>query len=185
MRFTDAPVDGAFIIDLAPHTDARGFFARAFCADAFAEHGLDFNMVQMNLSYSTARGTLRGLHYQTPPHDEAKLVRCIHGAVYDVVADVRPHSPTFLDWMGVALSANNRRMVYVPPGCAHGFLTLTDDAEVLYPVSEAYAPEHERGLRYDDPAVAIDWPAPINRISDKDRAWPNIDPLRRSRSAHN
>jgi len=175
MRFTKGSIAGAYIIDLQVHGDTRGFFARTFCSDAFAEHGLATSMVQMNMSYSAQKGTLRGLHYQVAPHDEAKLIRCTRGAVYDVVADVRPDSPTFLQWMGVHLSASNRRMVYVPEGCAHGFLTLSDNAEVFYPVSAAYAPDAERGLRYNDPAFDITWPAPVRLVSEKDQAWPDFD----------
>jgi dTDP-4-dehydrorhamnose 3,5-epimerase len=176
MQFTETKFDGAYVIELEKHGDERGFFARVFCQKEFATHGLATNMVQMNASYSADRGTLRGMHYQTAPHQEAKLMRCVRGAIYDVIVDVRPDSPTFTDWMGVELTAQNRRMLYVPEGFAHGFLTLEDDCEVLYPVSAFYAPDHERGLRYDDPAIGIDWPDEVRIVSEKDRQWPDFHP---------
>jgi dTDP-4-dehydrorhamnose 3,5-epimerase len=163
------------VIDLQKHGDDRGFFARVFCQDEFADHGLPRDMVQMNLSYSAMKGTVRGLHYQVAPHEEAKYIRCTRGAVYDVTVDVRPSSPTFKQWMGVELTQENYRMVYVPEGCAHGYLTLVDDSEVNYQVSAFYAPEAERGLRYDDPAIAIEWPTDVRVVSEKDRSWPAFE----------
>ncbi|PEN09260.1 dTDP-4-dehydrorhamnose 3,5-epimerase [Longimonas halophila] len=172
MRFTETALTGAYLIDPEPHGDDRGFFARMLCVDELAAHGLGMDIVQVNISYSAEAGTLRGLHYQAPPHAEAKMIRCTRGAIFDVMVDLRPDSPTYRQWVGTECSAENRRLAYVPEGCAHGFLTLTSDTEVLYPVTARYTPRAERGLRYDDPALAIDWPAPIRVVSDKDRAWP-------------
>jgi dTDP-4-dehydrorhamnose 3,5-epimerase len=176
MRFIETTFDQAYVIELEKHEDERGFFARAFCREEFAAHGLTTDMVQMNTSYSAARGTLRGMHYQTAPYREAKLMRCIQGSIYDVIVDVRPDSPTFMKWMGVELSSQNRRMFYVPEGFAHGFLTLEEDCEALYLVSAVYAPDHERGLRYDDPALGIEWPTDVRFVSEKDRNWPSLRP---------
>jgi dTDP-4-dehydrorhamnose 3,5-epimerase len=175
MIFTETDLPGAFLIDLEPIGDDRGFFARVLCEKEFAEHGLNMDIVQANTSYSAHRGTLRGLHFQASPHAEAKMVRCLRGRIYDVMVDIRPDSPTYRKWVGVELSDTNRRMAYVPEGVAHGFLTLTDDCEVLYPVTAAYAAEAERGLRYDDPALGIEWPAEVRVVSDKDRAWSFLD----------
>lgn len=175
MTFTKGDIAGSYVIDLQKHGDDRGFFARVFCQDEFADHGLPRDMVQMNLSYSAMKGTVRGLHYQVAPHEEAKYIRCTRGAVYDVTVDVRPSSPTFKQWMGVELTQENYRMVYVPEGCAHGYLTLVDDSEVNYQVSAFYAPEAERGLRYDDPAIAIEWPTDVRVVSEKDRSWPAFE----------
>jgi dTDP-4-dehydrorhamnose 3,5-epimerase len=175
MTFTQADIAGAYVIELDRHGDDRGFFARLFCEDEFAAHGLTARMVQINTSYSAEAGTLRGLHYQTAPHEEAKLMRCVRGSIYDVVADLRPDSPTYRQWTGVRLTADNRRMMYVPQGCAHGFLTLEGDTEVIYPVSAFYAPGAERGVRYDDPALGIDWPIEVRVVSDKDRGWPALN----------
>jgi dTDP-4-dehydrorhamnose 3,5-epimerase len=175
MIFTKGKIQDAYILDIEKYEDERGFFGRAFCQKEFKEHGLDQNVVQANVSFSKQRGTLRGLHYQTRPYREAKLMRCTRGAIYDVIADVRSDSPTFKQWMGVELTADNYRMLYVPKGCAHGFITLEDDTEALYQVSAFYAPEHERGLRYDDPAFGIEWPIDVQVISDKDRQWPDFE----------
>jgi dTDP-4-dehydrorhamnose 3,5-epimerase len=172
MNFAELSLPGAYVIDLEPIGDERGFFARMLCQEEFGKHGLDMKIVQANVSYSAERGTLRGLHYQIPPHGENKLIRCVRGAVFDVMVDLRPDSPTYLAWEGVELSAQNRRMAYVPEGFAHGFLTLTDDCEVLYPVTAAYAPSAERGLRYDDPSIDIEWPATVRVVSKKDQSWP-------------
>lgn len=170
MRFTALPVAGAHVVDLEPVEDARGGFARAFCADDFVAHGLEPVIAQVNLSWNTHAGSLRGLHLQDPP--EAKLIRCLRGAVHDVMVDLRTDSPTYLQWCGVELQAAARRAVYVPPGCAHGYLALTDGAEVLYSVSEAYVPGAERGVRWDDPVIGIAWPREVVVVSDKDAAWP-------------
>jgi dTDP-4-dehydrorhamnose 3,5-epimerase len=173
--FTELEVGGAFVLDLERKGDERGFFARAFCSDEFEAHGLDPTVVQANLSYNERRGTIRGLHWQEPPEHEAKTVRCIAGAVFDVVADVRRDSPTHGRWSGVELSADNHRMLYVPAGCAHGYMALTDGAEIYYLVSRAYAPGHERGMRWDDPAFGIEWPDPGVPVvvSPKDASWPD------------
>ncbi|HET9552881.1 MAG TPA: dTDP-4-dehydrorhamnose 3,5-epimerase [Anaeromyxobacteraceae bacterium] len=176
MIFTETPLRGAFVVDLEKRGDDRGFFARAFCAEEFAAHGLAGRFVQVNDSLSAARGTLRGMHYQLAPHAETKLVRCIRGALHDVVLDLRPGSPTFGMSHGVDLTAENRRMLYVPKGFAHGFVTLQDDTEALYLVDEPYAPAQERGVRWNDPRFAIRWPLQPVVLSDKDRAHRDFDP---------
>ena len=172
MIFTELRIPGAFQIELEPRGDARGFFARAFCQEEFASHGLNPTIAQANLSVSKERGTVRGMHFQRPPHGEAKTVRCTRGRIFDVLVDLRKDSPTYLGWLGVELSATNHRMLYIPEMCAHGFLTLEDDSEVVYNTSSSYAPAAEGGIRHDDPAVGIQWPAEIRVISDKDRDWP-------------
>ena len=177
MIFSEGPLSGPYVIDLEKHRDSRGFFARAYCQREFAEHGLAQDMVQTNVSFSEKRGTLRGMHYQNPPHQEAKLIRCTRGRLYDVIVDVRPGSDTYGQWMGVELSAESHRMFYVPEGFAHGFLTLEDETEAVYQVSAFYAPGAEQGLRYDDPALGIEWPAAVRVISEKDRSWPAFDTL--------
>jgi dTDP-4-dehydrorhamnose 3,5-epimerase len=172
--FTPTRVAGAFLIELDPITDQRGFFARAFCRREFEEHGLKPNLVQCNVSFNHLRATLRGMHYQFKPHEEAKLVRCTRGAVYDVMIDLRSQSPTYTEWLGVRLDQDNRTMLYVPEGFAHGYLTLTDDTEVFYQVSEFYAPQAERGVRWNDRVFGIKWPFEPNHISAKDRAHPDF-----------
>lgn len=172
MKFTATPLAGAYVIDLKEIGDDRGFFARAFCADEFKEHGLVSDLVQMNLSFNHKAGTLRGLHYQRAPATEAKCIRCISGAIYDVIVDMREDSPTYLQHFGIELSAQNRTALYVPDMFAHAYLTLTDGVEALYSVSEFYTPGVEAGLRYDDPALGITWPHEVAVISDKDLAWP-------------
>ena len=172
MIFTDTGLDGATIVDLERHEDDRGFFARAFCQREFTDHGLEPRVAQANMSFSHRRGTMRGMHYQVPPASETKLVRCVRGAIYDVIVDVRPESPTYLEHVGLELSADNRRALFVPRGFAHGCVSLVDDTEILYLVSEFYAPGYERGLRYDDPTLGIDWPIDVSVISDKDASWP-------------
>lgn len=159
------------MIGLERHRDHRGFFARTFCKKEFENVGLASEMVQANTSFNEKRATLRGMHYQRAPHAEAKLVRCTRGALYDVIVDVRPNSRTFKEWFGVKLTAQNYRMLYVPKGFAHGFITLKDRTEVMYQVSQFYAPDAGQGLRYDDPAIGIDWPLTPEVISDKDRSW--------------
>lgn len=176
MQFKETPLRGAYLIELDRHFDHRGFFARTFCQREFKEHGLSGEMVQTNVSYSTERGTLRGMHYQTVPAEEAKLIRCTGGSIFDVIVDVRPTSDQFMQWFGAALSARNYRMLYVPEGFAHGFLTLEPESEVVYQVSQFYTPGHERGIRYDDPAIGIEWPESVRVISDKDAAWPDFEP---------
>lgn len=174
MKFTESDIPGAWLIEPEPVRDSRGAFARVFCEKEFAAHGLEIRYPQHSVSHNVTRGTLRGLHYQEAPHAEIKVVSCIRGAIFDVCVDLRPDSPTFRQWRGVELSAENRRLFYMPVGCAHGFQTLTDDAEAHYLISEFYAPEAARGVRYDDPAFAVDWPLPVGVISDKDRSWPDF-----------
>jgi dTDP-4-dehydrorhamnose 3,5-epimerase len=171
MRFTPTPLAGAYVVDLEPFTDERGTFARAFCAEEFAARGLDPAIAQMNTSTNHRAGTLRGLHYQLDP-PEAKFLRCVAGAVFDVMVDMRPDSATRLQWYGVEVSAANQRAVYLPPMFAHGYLALTDGATVLYSASSAFTPGAERGLRWDDPELGIDWPSAVTDVSDKDRSWP-------------
>jgi len=172
MIFTPTALAGATIVDLERREDERGFFARIYCEREFAEHGLRARMVQSNMSHTRRAGTLRGMHYQIPPHSEDKLVRCVRGAIWDAIVDLRPESPTYCRWIGVELSEANGRMLLVPRGFAHGFVTLTDDAVVSYQVSAFYTPGAERGARHDDPAFGIEWPVPVLGMSDKDRNWP-------------
>jgi dTDP-4-dehydrorhamnose 3,5-epimerase len=176
MIFTETPLRGAFLVELERRGDARGFFARAFCEREFLAHGLATRFVQMNDSLSAQKGTLRGMHYQLAPKAETKLIRCVSGALFDVILDLRRDSPTFGRSFGAELTAENRRMMYVPKGFAHGLLTLTDDVEAIYLVDEFYAPEQERGVRWDDPRFAIAWPSAPVVISDKDRAHRDFDP---------
>lgn len=168
MIFTETSLKGAYIIEIEPLEDERGFFARSFCQKEFEEHGLNFSIVQCNLSYNKKSGTLRGMHYQIAPHKEAKLVSCIKGAIYDVIIDLRPDSSTFCQWFAVELTAENRRMLYVPEGFAHGFQTLKDDTVAFYQMSEFYHPECARGVRWDDPAFGVEWPLPNHIMSNKD-----------------
>nr|WP_241697592.1 dTDP-4-dehydrorhamnose 3,5-epimerase [Mariprofundus sp. NF] len=154
--------------------DERGFFARSWCRDEFEEHGLNSNLVQCNISYNSSKGTLRGMHFQLPPHEEAKLVRCIRGAIYDVIVDLRPASPTYCQWQGVELNESNRSALYIPEGFAHGFLTLTDDAEVFYQMSSVFVPGSAAGIRWDDPTFAIHWPEQPQCLSDKDQTYPDF-----------
>ena len=172
MRFTPMSLAGAYLIQLDPRIDARGTFARAFCAREFAALGLRELFVQANISTNLRAGTVRGLHFQHAPHSEAKLVQCVKGSVYDVIVDIRRESETYLRWTGVELSDDNGVMVYVPEGFAHGYQSLSDGANVLYLVSEFYAPEAEGGLRHSDPKLGIKWPRVVSDISDKDGRWP-------------
>ncbi|MDB5880561.1 MAG: rfbC [Ramlibacter sp.] len=174
MIFSPAPLADAFVIEAQRREDARGWFARTFCAQEFAQHGLPTEMVQTNMSLTRTAGTLRGMHYQLAPHAEDKLVRCVRGAIWDAIVDIRPRSPTYCRWFGVELSEENSRMLLVPKGFAHGFVTLSDDAAVTYQVSAFYAPQAERGARHDDPAFGIEWPVPVLDLSDKDRNWPDF-----------
>lgn len=175
MIFTQTDLKDACVIDLERHEDERGFFARSWCVREFQEMGLDTGLLQCNLSYNTEKGTTRGMHYQRPPYAETKLVRCVRGAIYDVIIDLRPSSSTFRQWIGVELTAENRSMLYVPKGFAHGFQTLSDDTEVLYMMSEFYAPDHADGLRWDDPLLGITWPGEVRSMSEKDRTYPDSD----------
>ena len=172
--FSPTPLAGAYVIELKRIEDERGFFARSFCQKEFAEHGLDPHLAQCNVSFNSRRGTLRGLHYQAAPHGEAKLVRCTQGAIWDVMVDLRHDSGTFKRWYGAELSAANRSALYIPDGFAHGFQTLTDNAEVLYLMSEFYHPESARGLPWNDPAFGIEWPLPNPSMSERDRSFPRF-----------
>ena len=174
MIFTETTLAGAFVVELERREDDRGFFARAWCAREFAAHGLETQMAQCNLSYNKRRGTLRGLHYQAPPHEEAKLVRCIRGGVYAVAVDLRAASPTFARHVALELTADNRLALHVPGGCAFGFQTLVDDTEVFYQMSEYYSPEHGRGVRWDDPAFGIRWPVAEPIMLERDRSYPDF-----------
>ncbi len=176
MKFTPTPLAGAYLVDLEKRGDDRGFFARVFCEREFADHGLPTDYVQVNNSLSADNGTLRGTHYQLAPHAETKVVRCVRGALWDCLDDLRPDSPTFKQWYGAELSAENRSMMVVPKGFAHGFITLTDDAEAFYFVDEFYAPEHERGVRWNDPEFGIEWPIEPVVLSDKDANQRDFDP---------
>ena len=175
MKFNPTPLKDAYTIDVEKRGDDRGFFARVFCENEFSGQELENRFVQVNNSLSAKRGTLRGLHYQLAPAAEVKVVRCIRGAVWDAIVDIRPDSPTFGRWFGAELSAENRRMMYVPRGFAHAILTLADDTELLYLVSAFYAPAEERGVRWNDPRFSIEWPLEPTEISDKDRSWPDFD----------
>ena len=174
MRFSELGLPGAWRVELEPHEDERGFFARTFCEEEFAAHGLATRYPQCNLSYSRHAGVLRGMHYQAAPHGEAKLVRCVRGAIHDVVVDIRGGSPSRGRWLGVVLDARSRGALYVPEGFAHGFLTLQEDTEVFYQMGAAYAPEAQRGFRWDDPSFGIEWPFPPRTISERDRTWPDF-----------
>lgn len=176
MKFTESPLKGVFVIDLEKRGDDRGFFARLFCEREFTQHGLSPKIVQMNNSLSSTRGTLRGIHYQLPPKGEDKTFRCVRGALFDVVLDLRPDSPTFMRHFTVELTAENRTMIHVPQGCANSFMTLADDTEIFYFTSEFYSPQHERGIRYNDPALGIRWPMEPVIISDKDKSHPDFKP---------
>lgn len=183
MIFTKTPLAGAYVIDLERQGDERGFFARVFCENEFRELGLATAFVQVNNSLSGPKGTLRGLHYQLAPRAETKIVRCIRGALWDVILDLREGSPTFGQWFGAELSAENRRMMYVPKGFAHGLVTLTESAEAFYFVDEFYTPQCERGIRWNDPKFNIQWPIEPAVISDKDRNHPDFDPAQHLNAA--
>ena len=174
MGFVETKLPGAWVVDLKPARDHRGFFARTFCVQAYADHGLTTGFVQHSTSQSVLRGTLRGMHFQRPPHSEVKVVRCLKGAIWDVIIDLRPASPTYRSWQGFELTAENQRQLYVPQGFAHGFQTLYDDTQVGYLISAFYAPQAASGVRYDDPAFGIEWPLPFAEISEKDRNWPDF-----------
>jgi dTDP-4-dehydrorhamnose 3,5-epimerase len=175
VEFKQTPLAGAWLITLDPRVDERGSFTRSFDANGFAERGLCTEFVQHNLSETAHAGTLRGMHFQRPPHAEVKLVQCTRGAIFDVIIDLRRGSPTFRQWFGVELNAENKRSLYVPEGFAHGFLTLTDDVQVYYLHSTEYAPEFQDGVRYDDPGIGIAWPAPAKLVSEKDATLANFD----------
>jgi dTDP-4-dehydrorhamnose 3,5-epimerase len=174
VRFVETPLPGAFVIEVEPHADERGLFARTFCGDAFAARGLASCFVQCSTSFNARAGTLRGMHWQDPPHAETKLVRCTAGAIFDAIVDLRPGSPTEGRWHAVELCAGTRRMLYVPEGFAHGFQALRDGSEVLYQMSRPFAPAAARGFRWDDPEVGIDWPLPPGPMSARDRELPRL-----------
>lgn len=174
MIFTPAKLAGACIIDIDLREDERGFFARSWCTEEFAAYGLEPGLVQCSISFNRKKGTLRGMHYQAAPHQEDKVVRCTAGAIYDVIVDLRPDSDTFKQWLAFELTAANRRAVYIPRGFAHGFQTLEDDTEVLYQMSQFYHPESARGIRWDDPAIGIEWPNDTRIISDRDRDYKDL-----------
>ena len=173
--FQETRVIGVVEVGLEEKSDERGFFARTWCETEFAAHGLNSRLVQCNLSGNTCKGTLRGMHYQTDPHGEAKLIRCIKGRIFDVALDLRPESQTFLKWFGTELSTTNRRALYIPEGCAHGFLTLEDETEIYYQMSAYYHAESARGVRWDDPSFNIEWPAAAEVISERDRTYPDFE----------
>jgi dTDP-4-dehydrorhamnose 3,5-epimerase len=175
MKFNPLPTKGAYVIELERRGDERGFFARLFCEREFADAGLITRFVQINNSMTSKKGTLRGMHYQLMPTAEVKIVRCIRGALFDVILDLRPDSPTFGKWYGTELNEDNRRMMYVPGGFAHAILTVTEDVEAVYLVSDFYSPEDERGVRWDDPTFRVEWPIDPVEISQKDRSWPDFN----------
>lgn len=179
MIFRETGLCQCYLVEPEPMADERGLFARTFDAEEFRRHGLNPNVAQSSISYNRSTGTLRGLHYQTAPHEEAKLVRCLRGRVFDVVVDVRPESPSYLQWRGFVLDCEKRTAIYIPEGLAHGFLTLVDDSELLYQISVDYVPEAARGIRWDDPRLGIDWPARPSSISSRDAGLPHLVDVRR------
>ena len=174
MRFVETPIAGAWLVEPEARADDRGFFARVWGREEFAAKNLDCDFLQCNNSFSRLKGTLRGLHYQLPPHAEAKLVRCIGGRVFDAIVDMRPESSTRYRWFGTELTPSNRSLVYVPEGCAHGYLALEDDSEVIYMATSPYDAESERGVRWNDPRIDIAWPIEPHILSAKDRLWPDV-----------
>lgn len=175
MIFTELELKGAYLLEIKKISDDRGFFGRSWCKNEMEEHGLNGNVVQQNVSLSKQKGTLRGMHYQPDPYAETKLIRCTRGTIYDVIIDIRPDSPTWKQWVGVELSADNYKMVYVPEGFAHGFLTLEDNSEVTYLVTQFYAPGAEAGIRYNDPLFGVEWPGKVQVISDRDSSHPDFN----------
>lgn len=176
MKFSETKLSGAYVVDLEPIEDDRGFFARGWCKKEFQALGLTTRVAQANMSYNARKGTLRGMHWQSHPHRESKYVRCTRGAILDVIVDLRPDSSTYLEWIGVELSAQNYLALFVPEDFAHGFQTLEDNTEVHYQVSEFYAPEAEQGARFDDPSFGIVWPLPASEMSEKDARWADFVP---------
>lgn len=176
MKFIETAIHDAYIVELEPRGDERGFFSRVWCRNEFEAHGITTEVAQVNLSYNRDKGTVRGMHLQRPPHHEAKLVRCLAGAIVDVIVDVRPDSPTYLKHVMVELTPGNRLALAIPAYVAHGYQSLTTDSEVMYQVDGFYAPAAEQGFRFDDPAFGIDWPLPVGEMSAKDEAWPAFDP---------
>jgi dTDP-4-dehydrorhamnose 3,5-epimerase len=174
MKFTPTKINGAYLIEIQPIADERGFFARSFCTDEFQQHGLNSNFVQCNVSFTSQRGTIRGMHYQVAPDTETKLVRCTRGAIYDVIVDLRAESPTFKQWISAELTADNHQMFYIPPGCAHGFQSLVDDTEVFYQMSGVYNAAAARGVRWNDPAFGIKMPLAVSCINQRDSSYSNF-----------
>jgi dTDP-4-dehydrorhamnose 3,5-epimerase len=174
MRFAKTPVMGAFVIELDAHADSRGSFARAYCENEFTKSGIEFRVVQANISRNPRKQTLRGLHYQATPHGEAKIVQCVHGRIFDVAVDLRADSPTYRGWAGIELSPDANRVFYIPAGCAHGFLTLEDDCDIFYLMGQPYVTGAGRGVRWDDPAFGILWPLQPIEISERDATYPHI-----------
>jgi len=175
MQFKETTLTGAYIIEVEPKGDERGFLARTFCKKEFASRGLETEVAQANLSFNAKKGTLRGMHFQVPPFGEAKLVQCLQGSVYDVIIDLRPDSETHRHWLAVEMSADDKKMLYIPEGFAHGFQALEDECVLYYLMFEFFAPEYARGVRWDDPAFGIKWPLPDPVISEKDRQWPDYE----------
>ena len=175
MIFQETKLPGVFEIDLELKCDERGFFARSWCQQEFEKQGLNSSLAQCSVSFNVKKGTLRGMHFQAAPSPETKVVRCTMGAIYNVVVDLRPESPAFKQWIGVELTPQNRHMMYVPEGCAHGFMTLQDESEIFYQISEFFAPELSRGVRFDDPAFGIVWPEKVQVISERDRTYPDFE----------
>lgn len=174
MIFTETKLKAAFVLEPERREDNRGFFARTFCQKEFQAHGLNPLVVQCNIAYNKKKGTLRGMHFQNPPFQESKLVRCTKGAILDIILDLRPGSPTFKQWVSAELNEDNHKMLYVPEGFAHGYQTLTETTEIIYQVSQFYAPESASGVRHNDPAFAIQWPLEVTAISDLDKKWPDF-----------
>jgi len=174
MKISPLKIQGAALVEIVPLGDERGFFARSFCVQEFEDAGLELDIGQSNLSYNIHKGTLRGMHYQADPKPDPKLVSCLSGAIFDVVVDIRKGSDTFCEWVGVELTADNHKSLFVPPGCAHGFITLTDDALVQYQMGEVFVPDLARGLRWDDPTFAIDWPLQPLTIAERDAKYPDF-----------
>lgn len=174
MQFTETRIPGAYIIDTDCFADERGFFALTWARDEFVAQGLNPYLAQCNLSYNHRTGTVRGMHWQAPPHAETKLVRCVRGGIYDVIVDIRNDSPAYLRWVGVELTAENRRALYIPEGCAHGFQTMEDATEVFYMITEQYTPDAARGMRWNDPAIGVTWPREVAVISERDAQYPDL-----------
>ena len=175
MVFNETKLKGSYVIDIEQLQDERGFFARSWCRREFEAHGLNPQLVQCNISFNARIGTMRGMHYQVKPSEEAKLIRCTMGSIYDVIIDIRPDSHTFKQYLGIVLTPGNYKMLYVPEGFAHGFLTLENNTEIFYQMSEFYAPDHARGFRWNDPAFGIEWPSNVQVISERDKSYPDID----------
>jgi dTDP-4-dehydrorhamnose 3,5-epimerase len=180
MKFIETKLKGAYILEINKIEDDRGFFGRSWCRNELADHGIKSDIKQINTSRTLKKGTIRGMHYQIDPYQEQKFIRCTRGRIFDVMVDLRPDSPTFLQWVGNELTEDNYRIAFVPENFAHGFVSLTDDCEVYYPVTQFYTPGAERGIRWDDAALKIDWPVPVIHVSDKDRSHPdfNLDRLK-------